>query len=200
MTPELVAQVMALVFVAQGRQPPEGTGKVWLYIFEDLADGTDVLDVTRRVIRSAEYVTAGDIHRAIVAERKRQAALRALPVASGGDGVPLACRKCGGTGFMDIDWRDAPGGKPGHHCVARCQCELTPVRYASKETTAFWQAKCRQQFENARGPLAAGLRRTVTVPRADERYFADEPDRPELLEVERWHWGDDPPEQPEEEA
>jgi hypothetical protein len=76
MSPALVAQMVALVFLSQGRDVPDGVADVWLHIFDDLTDGPDVLEVTSRVLRAQEYVTAGDIHRAIVAERKRRALRR----------------------------------------------------------------------------------------------------------------------------
>jgi hypothetical protein len=150
-SPGVVAQVVAVVFLSQGRDVPGGVADVWLHIFEDLADGPDVLEVTRRVVRSAQYVTAGEVHRAIVAERKRQASRRALP-APDDDG---------------------------------------PV--ASPETVAFWRAECRRQLHAARGPLACSLAPLVTIPRADEPYFADH-HGPEP--VEQWYGDDPPPEEP----
>jgi hypothetical protein len=189
MTPELVAQVVAVVFLAQGREAPDGVTGAWWRIFDDLADGSDVLEVTSRVVRATAYITAGDIHRAIVAERRRQALRRALPAATDGDGAPLVCRKCGGTGWLDLPSHD----RRGYRYVAKCPCDdLQPERLASKETARFWATKCREQLDKAKGPLATGLKPIVTVPRADQAYFAD---RHDSDPVEQW-WGDDPPEEP----
>jgi hypothetical protein len=69
--------------------------------------------------------------------------------------------------------------------------ELQPAshdRAASAESMARWVAICREQLAPANGPLASGLSRIVTVPRADQNYFAD---RHEPDPVERWY-GDDP--------
>jgi hypothetical protein len=62
-------------------------------------------------------------------------------------------------------------------------------RPASRETTRFWASKCRQQLEQSRGPLAHGLRQMVSMPRADEPYFADQDGSDPLM---RWY-GDEPP-------
>jgi hypothetical protein len=176
----LVAKVVAVVFVSQGREPPEGVGRVWKLILDDLSDGPDVLEVTSQVMRANQYVTAGDIHRAVVAERKRRGVQRALLP---GGGRPRECPKCGGTG-----WMETTSHRPPYRFVARCVCEPTEVHYASRETTRFWITKIRQQLDQANGPLARSLRPMLTVPQADERYFADHHD-PDP--VEQWY-GDDP--------
>ena len=93
------------------------------------------------------------------------------------------CPKCGGTG-----WMETTSHRPPYRFVARCVCEPTEVHYASRETTRFWITKIRQQLDQANGPLARSLRPMLTVPQADERYFADHHD-PDP--VEQWY-GDDP--------
>jgi hypothetical protein len=86
MTPKLVAKVMRLVFGAAGRDVPDDAPEAWHRILEDLDDGPDVLELTALVIRDARYVTAGEIHRALVAHRLRHGAghrTSALALASG---------------------------------------------------------------------------------------------------------------------
>jgi hypothetical protein len=53
-TPGLVAQVVALAFLSQGRDAPDGVFDAWLFVLADLADGPDVPDITGRVIRAQQ--------------------------------------------------------------------------------------------------------------------------------------------------
>jgi hypothetical protein len=51
--------------------------------------------------------------------------------------------------------------------------ELECVTGDRPASSAGWLARCREQLDRARGPLASGLKQVVTVPRADEPYFDD---------------------------
>jgi hypothetical protein len=73
-TPDLVAAVVARVFLAHGREVPKGALGVWSAIFDDLDDGPDVLPAVVALLRSTTFLpSAGEVHAAVVAWRRRAA-------------------------------------------------------------------------------------------------------------------------------
>lgn len=71
-----VARVVGLVYLSSGRHLNEDVIDAWQAVLSDVEDGSDVLDVTRRLVRQVDgLVTARDVRMAVTAARARVAEL-----------------------------------------------------------------------------------------------------------------------------
>jgi hypothetical protein len=136
---------MRLVFGAAGREVPAGAPEAWFQILEDLDDGPDVLEVTSLVIRDAQYVTAGEIHRALVARRLRHGAGRrvaSLALASGeqiaGPEVARAARAAIKTAGEQLRARSAGAGLSVDRGGTRPESRLRPCLAPGCDRSTTW--------------------------------------------------------------
>ena len=96
MTKALVARVVALVYLSTGRNVDAEVLRVFDQALAEVDDWPDVVPIVARLVRVGGFIGAGEVYRAVVAERARA---QAPPAAAA---HPDSCR-CGGTGWLEVD-------------------------------------------------------------------------------------------------